>query len=285
MRGILIADAGSTKTAWALCKESGEEVMRFMTDGLNAITAHDEDFRNLGDQLAANIPDGFDNAAVYYYGAGCATPSICDNMASNLAAISGTRRVTVESDLLGAARSLCGRKPGIACILGTGSNSCLYNGEKIIGHTPSLGYILGDEGGGVSLGRRLISDAFKGVMPDKVRKLFLVETGLDEATVLENVYRKGSPNRFLASFVPFISNHLDEKYLQLLVADEFRTFISRNIAAYPDSVKLPVSFTGGVAATFSGILRNVLSECGLLPGIICARPLDGLITYHSTSES
>ena len=187
--------------------------------------------------------------------------------------------VEAHNDLLGAARALCGRKQGIASILGTGANSCLYDGERIMENTPPLGYILGDEGSGAVLGRRFLNALYKGVLSKEMKVCFQEKSGLSMADVIDRVYRKPLANRFLASLCPFIHEHLDDEAVCRLVTDCFRDFFRLNISPYgrPD---LPVSFVGSVAWHFGEQLREAARQEGFTVGDVVQSPLEGLLRYH-----
>lgn len=277
----LIADAGSSKTDWALIDAGGNVTSRFSTGGLNAMLADEAALMELMKEVSRNLPEGFGDADIHYYGAGCATPEICSATASAFDRHFSDCRTEVSSDLIGAARSLLGREGGIACILGTGSNSCAYDGEKITEHIPSLGFILGDEGSGAALGKKLVADAFKGRLPAPIKEIFLDRYKLTEGDILERIYRRPAPNKFLASLVPFIKEHIWNPYVYALVRKEFELFFERNVSPYSESRSVPVSFTGSVAFHFSDILRETAEDNGCRIGSITSRPLDGLIRYHS----
>lgn len=284
MKHILIADAGSTKTDWALLSPEGKEALRFSTPGLNAILATEEQagemFASVRSQLGdAEIKD------IHYYGAGCATEQICSGLSRMLREHMGSETASVHSDLLGAARGLLGREKGIACILGTGSNSCLYDGERIVSNIPSLGFILGDEGSGAALGKRFLSDLFKQRLPESVRDRFRQQYPLTLAEILEKVYRQPAPNRFLASLVPFIKETIWNPYVYSMVQREFARFYRRNVSAYKGARFLPVNFTGGVANAFPDILREAAARKGIRVGIITPSPMQGLIRFHTPGES
>lgn len=282
MKNVLIADVGSTKVEWVIVGADGSVESQINTHGLNALLADPEDIMLLFEKAQVLLGQTEPFRQIHYYGAGCATPAICDKIRSALQATwPGTDSIEVESDLLGAARSLLGRQPGIACILGTGSNSCLYDGVNIVSNVPSLGFILGDEGSGAALGKRLVADAFKGQLPELVRDHFL---GLYELTleeILDYTYRRPAANRFLASLVPFLKDHLWNPYVYSLVREEFASFLRRNVALYPGSHSLPLSFTGSIAHHFSDILREVADSQGLKVGKIEKSPMEGLIKYHT----
>ena len=173
----------------------------------------------------------------------------------------------------------------MACILGTGSNSCLYDGRQIVANVPSLGFILGDEGSGSALGRRLVNATFKGHLPAYLEKELTERHGLSLPEILHNVYRSTSPNRFLASLVPIIREHTRDPSIHSMVLDEFGAFFSNNISRYKGVHALPISFTGGVAANFSDILEEAAKTQGYILGHIAATPMEGLISFHRAHSS
>lgn len=281
MKTTLIADAGATKVEWVLISAEGRVLDRFVEDGINALLATPEEVRDAFCNVSNRLADRTLAEEIYYYGAGCATDEICSKVHDALSEVWPKADIFVSSDLLGTARSLFSNQPGIACILGTGSNSCLYDGEKIATNVPSLGYILGDEGSGAALGKRLVSDAFKHHLPEAVRTKFLETYGLTLADILDKVYRSNRPNKFLASLVPFIKENLWNPYLYSIVHQEFTLFVKRNIAMYDGAHSLPVSFTGSIAYHFSDILKEAAAAQGFKVERITAGPMEGLIDYHS----
>lgn len=278
MRNILIADAGSSKVKWSVVSSSPEP-FTFVTDGLNALLAEQEEVNAKLAEVRSRLC-GMEIADVWYYGSGCAIPRVCRKMDESLRSILGVEKAHVNSDLLGAARSLFGHRRGIACILGTGSNSCLYDGEEIERNVPSLGYVLGDEGSGAALGKRLVSEAFKGQLPANVREKFLDTYQLTLADILDKVYRSSAPNKFLASLVPFLSDNLWNPYVYSLVLEELIAFVKKNVAMYDGAHFLPVSFIGSIAANFEKILREAAASQGYTVSEITADPMAGLIRYH-----
>jgi N-acetylglucosamine kinase-like BadF-type ATPase len=218
-------------------------------------------------------------SSVYFYGAGC-TPEKAPIVSEALNAYFQSEKTEVNSDLLAAARSLCLNEGGIACILGTGSNSCYYDGEKIVQNVSPLGYILGDEGSGAVLGKKIIGDMLKNQLSQHIVQDFQYMYHLSPAEIMDNVYRRPFPNRFLAQFVPFISNHIIDSEIKQLVEDSFSEFIRRNILQYPESNQLPIHFTGSVAFCFKNNLENVLHKFNLQLGKITKDPMPGLIEYH-----
>jgi len=272
----IIADAGSTKINWAIQKGLAEWFI-IRTSGINPLTAPDEMIANrLANELIPAIEQQTPSEIIYY-GAGC-IPTVTGRMARLLSDATGCKNVTIASDMLGAARSLCGHHPGIACILGTGSNSCYYDGHDIVDSIPPLGYILGDEGSGAILGRSFINNLFKRQLPEKIRQKFEMRFGLSISDIVERVYRHPEANKFLASFVPFIKEYIREPEINKLVTDEFIHFLERNITAYPQS---PVNFTGSIAVNFKKQLTQALQSCGMTLGKIEPEPITGMINFHT----
>ncbi|MCM1377139.1 MAG: hypothetical protein NC097_05460 [Clostridium sp.] len=278
---ILIVDAGSTKIDWAVIDGGGTLRASHSSEGINALLAEEADIINAFSDVRKQLSPFDSFSEIHYYGAGCATTRVCSKMRDILGNIWVSDKIHVESDLLAAARALFGHKPGIACILGTGSNSCLYDGERIVDNIPSLGYVLGDEGSGSALGKRLVADAFKHQLPDKICQDFMNEYNLTVDQILEKVYRSAAPNSFLASLVSFIDKTLWNPYIYSLVLEEFKRFISRNVAMYKGSHSLPVSFMGGIAVGFENILREAAGMLGFEIADVVKSPKEGLIRYHS----
>lgn len=276
---ILIVDAGSTKTEWSAVSRGGV-LASYRSEGINAIvtpTVRIEEIVALAaGELGNHIP-----SRIFYYGAGCATTESCGRIGSILAALWPDAEIEVASDLLGAARALLGNKPGIACILGTGSNSCLYDGKDIIKNIPSLGFIIGDEGSGAALGKRLISDIYKGYLPESVKEDFLKESELSLSEILDRVYRQPSPNAFLASLVPYIKKNLWNPHICGMVIKEFSHFFRRNVAMYPGCRRLPVCFTGSIALHFSDVLKEAADTQGFSISSIVGDPSPSLIEFHA----
>jgi len=192
----------------------------------------------------------------------------------------GVSDVEVNCDLLAAARSLCGNRQGIACILGTGSNSCYYNGQEIVQNVSPLGYVLGDEGSGNALGRKLLADVLKNQLPAAIRNLFFETYHVTVGEILDHVYRKPFPNRYLAQYARFVSANINCPEMQTLASDCFREFFSRNVMQYDAAKHLPVHFTGSVVYHFSEIIKKTVGEFGLVLGNITQEPMAGLVEFH-----
>jgi N-acetylglucosamine kinase-like BadF-type ATPase len=275
---ILIADSGSSKTEWALVEGGG--VQRVVTAGLNPVYRSVEDIESVLKQEFTLSKDGIER--IWFYGAGC-IPSRCETVAGVLRRIFKTENVAVESDLSGAARGLLGRRSGVVCILGTGSNSALYDGERIVQNVPPLGYILGDEGSGADLGKRLIGNLLKGLLPADLTESLYREHPLDMDGIIEAVYREPGANRFLAGFAPFLSRHIDDPAARSIVCAAFSDFVERNLWLYKDIGRRPIAFTGSVAFHFEQPLHEVFRHYNLTISRIERTPMSGLIQYHTKS--
>jgi len=276
----LIADSGSTKTSWKLIGDSGE-IKNIKTTGINPFFRIEGDiFQELSQFL---LPEtGTDIQEIFFYGAGIINAEKGDIIRKALNRIYPDATVETHSDVLGAARALFGNTAGIACILGTGSNVCLYDGEKITGGISPLGFILGDEGSGAVMGRKLLGDYFKEVMPIRLREEFSRRFELTREEALNRVYRTEKPNQFLSQFVPFLSEHADSAYCQEFVQHNFMEFFERNVSKLPDYTKYPIGFIGSVAFYFSPILNNTASYFGFDETTIIKEPIDGLEKYYRT---
>ena len=272
----LLADAGSTKTDWFLRDNQGD-ALRFHTDGMNPSLLTDDEIRHiLTTQLLPQV-EGLLIEQVDFYGAGCRGEA-AERMKNLLGEVVGARNIAVESDMLGAARMLCGNNSGIVCILGTGANSCLYDGQQISQQTPALGFILGDEGSGAVLGRRLIGDIFKGQLPEDLCKDFLLDYPLTMDELIRRVYRTSAPNQYLASFTPFLSKNIHRTEIQELIRDEFHRFIRRNVLAYLayTTAQTPLHFVGSIASVFQAQLSEVVAQYDFTLGKVVRQPIDAL---------
>ena len=274
---ILIADSGSTKTCWLFT--DGTLQNSFTTGGANPF------FRSTGDMIGEWIDSPVNqlrgNAShVYFYAAGVINNEKAGVIKRALTEFFPGAEIRVESDLLAAAHATLGNKSGIACILGTGSNSCLYDGSRITAQVPPLGFILGDEGSGAVLGRQLVGDYLKKTMPQELHDRFKQSYPIGYGEFMDRVYRHGQPNMFLAGFVPFLKNNIDHRYCADLVYDAFDRFIMRNVAQYAGYTTLPVNFAGSVAFHFQEQLKAVLSKRSLTLGKIVKEPLLNLMHHH-----
>ena len=277
---ILIADSGSTKTNWCVA-ENGIQLQHVQTSGMNPYFQSEEDISNrLTEELFPQLEiDEKDITAVYFYGAGCTIDKV-DVVKGAIERLMNNTVVEVYTDLLAAARGVCGRQAGIACILGTGSNSCFYDGLHIVQNVSPLGYILGDEGGGAVLGKLLVGDLLKGMISAELKEKFLKQYNLTPAQIIDRVYRQPFPNRFLAGLSPFLSENIHEPMIHTLVLNSFKSFIERNVYKY-DYEKWPAHFTGSIAYYYRNILIKAASLTGIQIGNIAQSPLNGLIAFHT----
>jgi N-acetylglucosamine kinase-like BadF-type ATPase len=274
----LIADSGSTKTEWKVLK-NGEAEHSLISSGINPFFLSDEEIYTL---LVKELPSlaGRGFSGIWFYGTGINSPKRAETVRKALSRFAPADDIFIGSDLLGAARSLCLNEPGIACIMGTGSNSCYYNGKVIAANVSPLGYILGDEGGAAVLGRKLVAGVLKKQVPQAVIDRFFETYKLTPADILENVYMKPFPNRFLGQFSKFISANIEVRELQFIITSSFDEFIIRNILQYPEAKNLPVHFTGSIAWHFRNYLEERLERYGLKPGNFSLTPMANLVKYH-----
>lgn len=295
---ILIADSGGSKTDWALARRTNDNnrcVLKVRTQGLNpfhqpknVILKILEEELKPALQRAVNQDRTFRGetdtdgrvSQIAFYGAGC-TESLAPIVSEALAAAFPTADVMVDSDLLGAAHAVCGSEAGIACILGTGANSCLYDGGRIVANVPPLGYVLGDEGSGAVLGRLFLNGIFKGDLPAELREKYLSWSGLTYAGIIDSVYRQPLANRFLAGIAKFVKDNLQYTDLERLVSRNFDDFFQKNVMKYSASPIRVVAAVGGIAAAFEQQLRESARRFDYEVGKIIAAPIDGLIEYYT----
>lgn len=275
---ILIADCGATKSDWSLA-EGGEIDHRFLSLGISPIFQTKEEIaKEIKERVYPQFKD-VSLTAIYFFGAGC-TPDKIKEVREAIHLSFPIECIEVQSDLIGAAHALCGNEPGIACILGTGSNSCEWDGKEIINQTPPLGYILGDEGSGAYMGKLLVNNSLKNLLPFELKEKFLMQYKITPAIIIENVYKKPYPNRFLASVSPFLLQNIEEESIAHIVRKSFSDFFERNIMQY-DYKNNKVHFVGSIAFHYSSILEEVAIEKGITIGKIEQSPMEGLVRYYS----
>ncbi len=279
MSSYLIAESGSTKTDWCLLKK-GKKPVHFKTGGINPYLQTKDDILNiLTNELDWNskkdIPD-----VVSYYGAGAASKLKQEEVAAVLKQYFGVKKVNVNSDMLAASRGLCGDKKGIVCILGTGSNSCYYNGKQIKEQTASLGFIAGDEGSGNHMGKRVLQYYAYNTFDTELRMVFEQLFGNNVPVILNKLYHEPFPNRYLATFVQLLSQNREHFMVQNIVEDCLNDFFHHHILKYRQSWKLPLYFTGSIAYEFKDVIINLCSQYELEIGKIEKSPLDGLLKYY-----
>lgn len=276
----LIADSGSTKTDWCVL-DGGNVVCRVAGHGINPFQqSYEEIKRIVKDELVCRLGPADAISEIEFYGAGCRDDKIqiMDDILSR--AFVKADRVEVCSDMVGAARALFGNSEGLACILGTGANSCLYDGRSVVANVPPLGYILGDEGSGAVLGKLFVNAMYKGGLSEQLRDKFLSESGLTLAEIINKVYREPLANRFLASMSVFIHKNLDDEALRNLVIDNFRNFFRRNVCQYKRN-DLPVGAVGSIAFYYHEQLECAAKLEGYELVKVVKSPMDGLILLNS----
>lgn len=278
---ILVADCGSTKIDWCLLNNQKVEKQVF-TMGMNAVMLTEEEMRaRIADELVPEL-DGYPVEEVYFYGAGCISEAVCNNVARAIRSnFPDVTTVEVHTDLLAAARALFGHNPGIACILGTGSNSCYYDGNKIADNVSPLGYILGDEGSGAVLGKILIGDILKNQLPADLCEKFLHQYDLDRLSIIRRVYKEPQANRFLASVTPFLLENIERPEIHTLVLNAFKAFFKRNVAQYPGYESLNVNFIGSIAYYYRSVLEEAAQQSNCTVGTVIKSPMEGLIRFHT----
>ena len=276
---MIIVDSGSTKTHWCLIDENGEKLIQ--TLGINPYQMNNEAIQEVLKKELSPYLNGEVVTNVHFYGAGCSTDQKCNLLDTVLQDFFTAANIEVHHDLLGAARALCGREKGIACILGTGCNSCYYDGETITDQIHSLGYVLGDEGSGAYIGKLLIRDYYQGTMPYEIQQPFREDYSPVLENILDRVYNHPQPNRYLASFCPFISKNISHPYLYNLVSSSFDEFFQKHVLKFEEAKTSKIHFLGSVAFHFSDILKESAQKAGLLIGKIYESPIKGLVDYHN----
>ncbi|MDL2222780.1 ATPase [Bacteroidales bacterium OttesenSCG-928-M11] len=279
---LLIADSGSTKTDWALLSDNNSEISLFSTSGINPYYLEENEIVSLLEKEFPKLCGSIDK--IFFYGAGC-TPMKKIHIYNVLKSFFNARCIEVHSDLYGAAIALGQKEECIVSILGTGSNSCHFDGVDIIYNVSPLGYILGDEGSGASLGKKLIADILKKQINEEIINDFYSSYQITQEEIMINVYHKPFPNRFLAQFTPFILKHSSDKQISRIIETCFDEFFTRNIAQYKAYTELPLHFTGSIAYYFQEKLRQFIEKHGLILGRITKTPLKGLIEFHKEKES
>lgn len=275
----LIADSGSTKTEWRTIDDEGV-ISKFRSDGINPYYQSSEIIQKTIKEGLIDIIDK-DITSIHFYGAGCSSLENKEKIRNLLGAYFPKAKIDVNHDLLAAAHALCGHETGIACILGTGSNSCLFDGNTIIKNVPSLGFILGDEGSGNYLGKKLLIEFGRGNLPTAISDRLVKRFDLSVESIQEGTYLKEMPVRYLAGFSKFIFQNIKEPYLYKLVYQGISDFFENCIMKYDNYQSVPVHFTGSVAFYYGNIVRKIASDKGILVKHITENPIAGLALYHS----
>jgi len=279
---ILIADSGSTKTHWRLIDDKKNNTS-VTTQGINPYFQSEEDiFKILKTELHPSLNQSSSPLNIFFYGAGCGTLDKNKIVSAAISKLFPNSAIEVNNDLLGAARALCGNNKGIAAILGTGSNTCYYDGEKIAEHPLSsgLGYILGDEGSGAHIGKTFIKAYLNKELPQNIADKFYGSFKLSKADILDAVYKKPMPNRFLASFSKFVYENISEPFLVNLATDCFNQFFDKHICKYPQHKTVNLNCVGSIAFYYNDLLKKVSQSKGVTISKIIANPIDDLALYH-----
>ena len=277
-RTILIADSGATKAEWCLLDKNKKKTI--ITQGISPYFLNTEQITDL---LLKELKPKLKNIEVdeiYYYGTGCANPANAKSVKKAVSKVFAGAKVDVNHDLMAAARALCGRKKGVACILGTGSNSCYYDGKKIVKNSPGLGYVLGDEGSGAYLGRKVIQYYLYGTFDEELRGRFDLTYTTNAAEILENVYKKPLPNRYLAGFAKFLADNRGHYMIENIIEDALNDFFFAHLCKYRETWTLPVSFAGSVAFGFQDVLQQLCNSYEFEIGKVMKNPIEGLVDYH-----
>lgn len=276
---ILIADSGSTKCEWRLAGRNKSESV--FTQGLSPyFLSPDEMAMVIRNELFPQLPDTSPEA-VFFYGTGNKAKENAERTKKMLQSVFPHAQITVDHDLIGAARALCGKSKGIACILGTGSNSCYWDGSEIIRNSPGIGYVLGDEGSGAYLGKKIIQYLLYDIFDEELKEKFEAAYQADSAAILENVYRKPLPNRYLAAFTPFLSANRGHYMIENIIEDGLNDFFSIHLERYPGVREYPVHFTGAIAYYFKDVVAELCEAYGFEAGTTVKAPMEGLIKYHN----
>ncbi|MGZ3865436.1 MAG: hypothetical protein ACXVC6_09380 [Bacteroidia bacterium] len=280
---ILLADSGSTKTTWVLLSDD-KKMTEAATQGFNPYfqtsrIIEDAVRNELSKEILANAKEK--NLVVYYYGAGCSSDDKVKTVKTALQNVFVNANVSVHHDLLASARALCGHNPGIACILGTGSNSCYYDGKEVKENIPSVGYFFGDYGSGGHIGKKLIQAYFDDKIPADLKAKFAAMHDFDREYILDNIYQKPMPNRFLASYGKIAAEFIQHPFIRTMIKKCFTDFLMYQVEKYSPHKLLPINFVGSVAYSNKDLLLEVIAERGLKPGIILRSPMSGLIEFHS----
>ncbi|MFC3878938.1 N-acetylglucosamine kinase [Algoriphagus namhaensis] len=275
---ILIADSGSSKTDWRVIHRD-RRISQHRGVGFNPYYQTSQEMaEEMRHDFLVNLESEIEE--IFYYGAGCSAPQRNQEVADALRTIFPEAKINVDHDLSAAAHATCGHQPGIACILGTGSNSCDYDGIRIIDTRPAPGFILGDQGGGGYIGRQFLMDFINDEMPADIKEEVIEKYKLDAITIQEHVYRQPFPNRYMASFCRFISEHKSNPYCYMLYYNAFQDFFDKHIKKYKCYEEKPVSFVGSIAYYNSDILRKASADANIHVNIILESPIAGLTLYH-----
>jgi glucosamine kinase len=275
----LLADSGATKAEWCLLYNGKKKTL--FTQGISPYFLSTDEIATLVQNELKKKLKGVSVDELFYYGTGCANPENAKNVKKALKKVFPEARVNVDTDLMAAARAVCGRQKGIACILGTGSNSCYYNGKTIVKNSPGIGYVLGDEGSGAYLGKKVIQYYLYNTYDEDLRARFDARFITTTVEILDNVYKKPFPNRYLASFAMFLAENRGHYMIENIVEDGLNDFFFQHLCKYGEIWKNPVSFVGSVAWGFKDVLQALCDSYEFELGTVLKNPMEGLVNYHN----
>ena len=275
----LIADSGSTKAEW--CLMDGKKKKTIITQGISPYFLSAQQIQDLLEKelipkIKNNLP-----GEIFYYGTGCSNPANVKLVKTALQKVFGKIKIAVDHDLMGAARALCGNEQGVACILGTGSNSCYFNGKKIVKNSPGLGFILGDEGSGAYLGRKVVQHFLYNTFDPDLMDRFNAKYNTNAVEILEAVYKGPLPNRYLAGFTGFLVENRGHYMIENIIEDSFNEFFFNHLYKYKESWTHPIHFIGSVAFGFKDVLKDMCSNYELQLGRVLKQPMEGLVKFHN----
>lgn len=279
MPSTLIADSGATKAEWCLLHNGKKKIL--FTQGISPYFLSIDQISELVTNELKKKLKNVEVDEIFYYGTGCANPQNAKNVKKALLKVFPDSNVTVNTDLMAAARAVCGHQKGIACILGTGSNSCYYNGSTIVKNSPGIGYVLGDEGSGAYLGKKVIQYYLYNTFDEDLRARFDAKFITTPPEILDNVYKKPLPNRYLASFTMFLAENRGHYMIENIIEDGLNDFFFQHLCKYNEVWKYPVSFVGSVAFGFKDVLQELCNTYEFELGAVLKNPVEGLIKYHN----
>ncbi|ULQ57025.1 N-acetylglucosamine kinase [Flavihumibacter rivuli] len=278
---ILIADSGATKCEWCVVDKRKAKKTIF-TMGISPYFLNSAQVEDIVRREVFPAVNRYKIEAIYYYGTGCKNPANRTMIRKAIQRVFPGIEVTVDNDLMGAARAVCLDGKGIACILGTGSNSCYYNGKKIVKNSPGLGYVLGDEGSGAYLGKKVLQYYLYETFDEELKYRFEEQYKLTSVDILDKVYKQPLPNKFLAGFTLFLAENRGHYMIENIIEDGLNDFFFQHVIRYNESWKYPIHFVGGVASGFRDVVRDLCSSYELEMGTILQNPMEGLIKYHKS---
>jgi len=274
----LVADSGATKAEWCLLSLRGKKT--YFTQGISPYFLNREQIAELLRRELYPKLKKHRISEIHYYGTGCSSPANAQSVKKAIGSVFSQSKIMVTHDLMGAARALCGKHAGIACILGTGSSTCFFNGKRIARTSPGLGYILGDEGSGASLGRKVIQHYLYDKFDKDLMARFDATYTTNKTEILENVYSKPMPNRYLASYTLFLAENRGNPLIEKIIVEGLDDYFQTHLTRFPESSRYPVHFVGGVAFGFRDVIENLCRKYEFIPGTIMKNPMEGLVIYH-----